>query len=211
MLVPASLTASGLLVLLLAEWRGLPWLRAVSKAAAASGFVWGGWNATAVVPGALSTSVFVGLCFSVVGDLFLLSGRSRWFLAGLGAFVLAHIAYACGFISAGLALGPLLAGACLAVLISGLVWRWLCGHLEPQMSGPVLAYIVVIGLMLATAVGAWGKGAPAWLAAGAVCFLASDLFVARARFVRAGLVNKLVGLPLYFGAQWLFILGLVSN
>jgi hypothetical protein len=35
-------------------------------------------------------------------------------------------------------------------------------------------------------------------------FFASDLAVARDRFVGHSFINKLWGQPMYFGAQWLF-------
>jgi uncharacterized membrane protein YhhN len=41
---------------------------------------------------------------------------------------------------------------------------------------------------------------------GAALFFASDLLVARDRFVRPGLANRLVGLPLYYAAQVLLAL-----
>jgi hypothetical protein len=39
--------------------------------------------------------------------------------------------------------------------------------------------------------------------AGALLFYLSDLLVARDRFVRPGIVNRVVGLPLYYAAQLL--------
>jgi hypothetical protein len=39
---------------------------------------------------------------------------------------------------------------------------------------------------------------------GAVSFYISDLFVARDRFLKTEFVNRLIGLPLYYGGQFLF-------
>jgi hypothetical protein len=44
--------------------------------------------------------------------------------------------------------------------------------------------------------------------AGALLFYLSDLAVARDRFVRPGLANRLVGLPLYYAGQVLLALAL---
>jgi hypothetical protein len=38
---------------------------------------------------------------------------------------------------------------------------------------------------------------------GALSFYVSDLFVARDRFVKKGAINRILGLPLYFGGQFL--------
>jgi uncharacterized membrane protein YhhN len=67
----------------------------------------------------------------------------------------------------------------------------------------VRAYVVVISAMVASAAGAFGAdGGPALLA-GAAGFFASDLAVARERFVAPSFTNKLWGLPLYYASQLL--------
>jgi hypothetical protein len=48
----------------------------------------------------------------------------------------------------------------------------------------------------------WGNGV---ILAAAVAFYLSDLAVARDRFVAPGFRNRLWGLPLYYGAQLLFV------
>jgi uncharacterized membrane protein YhhN len=60
-------------------------------------------------------------------------------------------------------------------------------------------------------VGAWsiagaGELKPAGRMAafvGALSFFVSDIFVARQRFLKAEFVNRLIGLPLYYGGQFL--------
>ena len=69
------------------------------------------------------------------------------------------------------------------------------------MKAPVLAYMVVISTMVALAVGTVVAHGNAWIVVGAVGFYLSDLSVARDRFVARGWVNRVWGLPLYFGAQ----------
>jgi uncharacterized membrane protein YhhN len=68
----------------------------------------------------------------------------------------------------------------------------------------VLAYIVVITVMLAVAVSVTPSGAPWPVLPAAVAFYASDLAVARDRFVTPGFINRAFGLPLYYAAQLLF-------
>jgi hypothetical protein len=68
--------------------------------------------------------------------------------------------------------------------------------------------MIVIGVMVACAVGASAATRDAWPAIGAIAFAASDLSVARDRFVKPSFVNVLWGLPVYYGAQ--IIIAIVS-
>ena len=68
----------------------------------------------------------------------------------------------------------------------------------------MLAYIVVITVMVAAAVGTGVHDPQPWIPFAAVAFFLSDLAVARERFVSSDFVNKLWGLPLYYGAQLVF-------
>jgi uncharacterized membrane protein YhhN len=185
--------------LLVAEYRGSRagvWL---AKPAAAVCFV-----AAALAFGALDSSygrvLLAGLVLSLCGDVLLIPhARPRVFQAGVAAFGLAHVAYAVAFglrfASAGLALLCAVA----AGLVLWRVFRWLRPHLPAAMVAPVYAYMAVISVMLVTAAGA----APSslWIFVGAAMFYASDLAVARGRFVSSGFVNQAWGLPLYFAAQ----------
>jgi uncharacterized membrane protein YhhN len=117
-----------------------------------------------------------------------------------------HLAYGGGFLTAGMSW----AGAAIALTAllvpAALVGRWLWPHLEARMRPPVTAYIVVISLMVAGAVGGVLEGVPAVALPAAILFYTSDVYVARHRFVAAGFLNRLIGLPLYYAAQILFAL-----
>ncbi len=194
----ASIAAIGLLVLahLAAEARGAAAARAVSKLGASAGFV---LLALLQGPrGPLAGGIVAGLALSVVGDAALLSARRPVFLAGLGAFLLAHVAYALAFAGAG---HPAAWAALPVAAATALVVRWLWPHLG-SMRLPVLLYALAIGTMLWLAL---GVGLPL-VRLGAALFFASDLAVARDRFVRPGLSNRVVGLPLYYAAQALLAL-----
>jgi uncharacterized membrane protein YhhN len=71
------------------------------------------------------------------------------------------------------------------------------------MRTPVRIYMVVIGVMTALACGVSAGGGPWAVAVGALAFAASDVSVARDRFVRPEFVNRAWGLPLYYAAQLL--------
>ena len=196
------LTLVSLGVLLVAEVRGLHGLQLVSKPLASVGFVGLG-----LVCGALSSLaghvLFVGLLCCMLGDLALMGKGRGWFLAGLVVFLLGHVAYALAFGLAGLELVWALVTLGVVAAVAVPVMRWLWPHLPRPMRGPVVAYVLVISAMVAAAAGAVGAGASGWLGLGAVLFYLSDLFVARQRFVVKASLNRLLGLPLYYGGQLL--------
>ncbi len=193
-------------LLCVAEYTKTMPLKVVSKTGAAAAFI-----AYAVMQGAWQAStpgqwVVIGLGLSMVGDICLLSQDKRPFLAGIGAFLLAHVAYVVAFWSLGVSV-PMALGGLLAVgVIAAFVWKWLGPH-TGKLKPAVAAYILVISFMVAASVGAVGAQAhwARWgLLVAAVAFFLSDLCVARERFVTTGIENKFIGLPLYFGAQLLF-------
>ena len=82
---------------------------------------------------------------------------------------------------------------------------------------PVIAYIIVITAMVVGAFTILGDSALVSTGRfvvlfGAVSFYISDLFVARDRFLKTEFVNRLIGLPLYYGGQFLlaFSVGLIG-
>lgn len=185
-----------LAVHLVAEARAGRVLRAAGKLGASAAFV-----ALALVlgvEGAFEGGILAGLVLSVVGDGLLLSSRRPAFLAGLGAFLLAHVAYTIAF--AGVA-HPSPWAALVVLAVTGSALRWLWPTLG-DMRWPVVAYCAVISAMLWLALGL-DRPLARW---GALLFYLSDLLVARDRFVRPGLVNRLVGLPLYYAGQVLLAL-----
>jgi len=85
-------------------------------------------------------------------------------------------------------------------------WRWLSPNLPTDMRLPVQAYFLVISVMTALACAVSGAGGPPVVAAGAIAFTASDISVARDRFVHPEFANRAWGLPLYYLAQVLLAL-----
>jgi uncharacterized membrane protein YhhN len=126
------------------------------------------------------------LVLSLAGDVFLmLEDRVEGlFVAGLGAFLLGHLAYVGGMLVDGVVLtrfGIGLALAALAVAVLGLtILRAVRAGPDPELVGPVTAYMVVISAMVACAI---GVGHPAGVG-GAALFYASDSLIAWNRFVR---------------------------
>ena len=151
--------------------------------------------------------LLIGMIFCLGGDVFLALPGKKMFLFGLGSFLLGHVFYAPAFFftagfnhwtGVGLAISAL---ACAGVFL------WLRPHLG-SMKIPVIFYILVISVMF---IGAWsmlgaGELKPAGRMtafAGALAFYVSDIFVARQRFIKAEFVNRLIGLTLYYGGQFM--------
>jgi uncharacterized membrane protein YhhN len=163
------------------------------KMALAAGFVAVG--AVRSTGDSYSRWILVGLLLSAAGDAFLLSEARRAFLAGLLAFLLAHLSYAVAFAPVARPAFPVLVVIALA---TAAVLAWLWPRLG-AMRAPVIGYALAIGLMLWLASGVDRPVVPA----GALLFWLSDLLVARHRFGPTSPLDREVGWPLYFAGQYL--------
>ena len=160
----------------------------------------GSWEAYAVW-------VLAALALSWVGDLALSFAGRAPFVVGLVAFALAHVAYVVAFAVRGGWSMPLLAiGAVAMAVFSVAILRWLGPHRPEELRWPIAAYVVIIGVMVAASFATLGSDPDPRIPTAAVLFAASDVFVARQRFVEPSRANRLIGLPLYFLAQILFAL-----
>lgn len=202
----ATVTVVFLAALVVAEVRGIPWLRWIAKPMASFGFLvvalHAGWPA-----GALGSAMVVALLLCAVGDVLLIPDRREIFVAGIAAFLAGHLAFGAAFLIRGVELIFAAGALVLLVPLALLVWRWLRPHVPARMLLPVASYVVVITAMVALATGTLGHRpdrAGVGLALAAAAFFLSDLAVARHRFVRAHFTNRLWGLPLYYGAQLVF-------
>lgn len=179
-----------------------PWLQWVAKPLASATFIAAGLRA-GLPESAYGQALVAGLVLAALGDVLLIPKDRRAFLAGLVAFLAGHVLYAIAFVVRGVLLEPTAMTSALVLVAAIAVVRWLWPHVEGAMRAPVLAYVAVISVMLALAVGTFGHSPEAAIPLGALAFYLSDLTVARHRFVEAGFVNRAVGLPLYFGSQLL--------
>lgn len=123
-----------------------------------------------------------GLVLSLAGDVLLMLPE-RWFVGGLVAFLLGHVAYVVGLQMAPtdlawLLVGVALVGACGATVGREIVRR-VAGGPHRGLHGPVIAYLVVISAMVLSAFGT----AAAAAIVGALLFYASDATLAWNRFV----------------------------
>ena len=189
-----------LAALLYFEWK-LPHQKRLPKMVASTAFI-----GVAIAVGAADTTfgkiMIAGLVLSWFGDLFLTYNGRGPFVAGLVVFIAGHVAYAAAFADRGF--GEDLYLPVLALVVVPIpIAAWLMPHVPKELKGPVVAYMIVITLMLAAAVQTDSANADWRIPLGALAFYLSDIGVARDRFAAPGFVNRLVGLPLYYGGQLL--------
>lgn len=124
----------------------------------------------------------IGLAFSAAGDV-LLDLDPRFFVFGLGAFLLTHVTYIVLFArnrTAGIRLDPAqLAAVVMVVAMSATLSAWIVPSVG-GLAAPVLLYIAAITTMVCTAILA--RFELPWVAVGAVLFLISDSLLAIDKF-----------------------------
>jgi len=196
-----TFTAIAVASLLLAEYKESRLGVWLAKPAAAAGFI-----AYAISLGAWETSygswILAGLVLSFGGDVLLIPrGSQAIFQAGVGSFLLGHVAYSVAFAVRGVDPTTCAFAAVVAAAPVVIVLRWLRPHVPSDMKIAVYAYVAVISTMVVLAAGTVALHGKPSIALGAVMFYCSDLAVARDRFVSGGFENGAWGLPLYFGGQ----------
>jgi uncharacterized membrane protein YhhN len=127
-------------------------------------------------------AVVAALVLSMAGDVFLMLPSDR-FIAGVGSFFLAHVAYIVGFRMIGGSTSALIVGAALVAVFASTVGRRIVLAVraaEPALAAPVSAYVAVISVMVATAIATRNVLA----SVGAIVFMSSDTLIAWNRFVQ---------------------------
>lgn len=189
-----ALTAVAVVALLVAEafhFRPGVW---IAKPLASIDFVLEAWNLGAT-DSLYGRTILVALVLSLAGDVLLIPKKT--FLAGLVAFLLAHVTFAFAFRMLWVYEWRSAVVLVILAVVGAIVFHWLRPHLPAKMRVPVIAYIAAIIVMTSLAWGVHVMLVPI----GATMFFLSDLAVARDQFVVKTLTNKLWGLPLYYGAQ----------
>lgn len=178
----------------------------ISKPLASFGFILTSRNTGS------SDLIRVALYLSLIGDVCLIGRNRTAFMAGLCTFLIAHLFFAIGFLEYSTWNGVSFSiSAVLISIMSYIVYTyWLQRIVPKSMKWPVLAYVVVITTMVATAFAVLPSSLDQLqrlslfdlrIPIGAFLFYLSDLCVARQAFGRKQVMNKLIGLPLYYTAQ----------
>ena len=154
----------------------------------------------------------IALVLCLIGDIFLMLPE-RYFMPGLIAFLLGHIAYILGFqfgIPPQGTLFPAMLMAAIIILVSATVYRKLAQGLKASgktgMIMPVLIYAIVISYMLFSALNtlltnSWNYAAALPVSFGALLFYISDILNAWQRFVNALPAGRLKIMVTYHLAQ----------
>ena len=154
--------------------------------------------------------LLAALALSLAGDVALLSDTAPRFVAGLGSFLLAHVAFVVAFVHLGmpradLGLVGLALVAGLAVVVGTRVVPAARREGGAALGAAVAAYMGVIGAMV---VAAWATG-HLLVALGATAFMVSDAVLALDRFVRARRFGPLTVMVTYHLGQVLIVLGVL--
>ncbi|MBE3040048.1 MAG: lysoplasmalogenase [Chloroflexi bacterium] len=178
----------------------------------------GGFGATPLIYFGL------GIFFSLAGDIFLMISyarfSNRWFLPGLAAFMLAHMAYIIGLNMPFGEPSPLWAigiGIILAMTAGRILRRILAGVREKglrRLVVPVMAYGMVITLMLLSAILTiyrvdWKTSASGLVCLGAILFYFSDIILAWNKFVKPVRNGRVMNMAAYHLGQIALIAGVV--
>lgn len=150
----------------------------------------------------------VALVLCLIGDVFLMLPQDL-FVFGLASFLLGHIGYIVGMQVDGVDWGRLGIGILLVLIamavIGTRILRAVRAGPEPELTGPVIAYMTVISAMVASALGTGHIAA----VAGATSFYASDALIAWNRFVAETRHGRLAIIVTYHLAQVGLVLSLV--
>ncbi len=150
----------------------------------------------------------IGLLFGLAGDVLLMLHGETAFMAGLGSFLVGHIAYLHAYRQR----APLFAAGwpfALYAVLAGLVLAWLWPQLTGELRVLVLVYVAVLATMAAQAAAVWWRRRDlptACAAIGGACFLASDAILAIDRFALPWVAASALLSGLYWSAQALIAL-----
>jgi uncharacterized membrane protein YhhN len=149
------------------------------------------------------------LVFSLAGDVLLMLPSDQ-FVAGLAAFLVAHVCYVVGFwtdppSALALVVSVLVVGAVMVPLALRIVRALRAGE-ERALVGPVTAYITVITAMVVSAAASGNVAA----IVGAALFASSDAMIAWDRFVQSFALAPIAIMVTYHLGQAFLVLSLTG-
>jgi uncharacterized membrane protein YhhN len=177
------------------------------------------WTSTRLVGASLWFGL--GILLSLAGDILLLISLDRLFLAGLAAFLLAHLAYLVGF---NIPIPEISAWGFVLAVIVGLggmrVMRRILAPLaasgQVRMRTPIIIYGTVISLMLLSAMMkmtdfTWNANAATLVGVGAFLFYISDIILAWHKFVTPIQHGRIYNIGAYHLGQIALIAGVIAQ
>ena len=166
----------------------------------------------------------LGIFFSLSGDIFLMLSfyrfSNRWFVPGLIAFLLAHVAYITGLNTPLPNVSPIWSmglAVILALTAARILRRIIAGVRQKgllRLVRPVGLYGMVITLMLLSALltlynASWKTSAAGLVAIGAILIYFSDILLAWNKFVNPIKNGRLANMLLYHLGQFALIAGVI--
>ena len=147
--------------------------------------------------------VFAAIVFGLLGDVFLIPKSKNSFLIGMLAFLVGHILYIIAFAQQNFAYFEWAAGFFGISIAMYIVFRWVESSLKGVLRIGVIVYMFALAVMCSLALSVRQDGGLTLIGLGATLFMVSDFFVASHRFKKPQLINRLVGLPLYYLGQFI--------
>lgn len=172
--------------------------------------------ATLTKPVKFRNLILSGLLFSLLGDILLIFEGAAFFMAGLGAFLIAHVFYTIAFFKNHQSEGNIRAvflPMILAVAFSAYYFSLLKENLGDMLI-PVVCYISIITIMLVSAIYRWDRVVKKsfWpILTGAALFVVSDSLLAWNKFMEPLEFSHLMVMSTYGLAQLLIALGAVYH
>lgn len=155
---------------------------------------------------------FIGLFFALLGDVFLMFDGSRYFVLGLGSFLVMQLLFATSFLRDAFIINwkRLLFGVGLVVILFCFLHT-----LQPGLGDmliPVVIYSICISTMTFLA-STRRVGSPGYVVVliGALLFMISDGFIAWTRFLEPLTYGGLIIMSTYILAQYLICTGFLSH
>ncbi len=155
--------------------------------------------------------VVAGIVCGAMGDYSLSSAERTWFMAGLGSFLVGHVAYSIAFakdLRLTAARGVLIVAVLLgmALLVAATCFR-VVRQGEAGLALPIIVYVSIMSVMMTIAV--LHRSSTWFIAAGAVIFVISDAHIAINYMLlehsRLGLAIS--GYATYYAAQYFLVAG----
>ena len=163
----------------------------------------------------------LGILLSLAGDILLMISLDRLFIAGLVAFLLAHLAYLVGF---NIPIPEISAWGFFLAIMVGLggmrvirrILASLSANGQDRMRIPIIIYGTVISLMLLSAMMkltdfTWDANAGALVSAGAFLFYVSDIILAWHKFVSPIQHGRIYNIGAYHLGQITLISGVIAQ
>jgi uncharacterized membrane protein YhhN len=163
----------------------------------------------------------LGILLSLTGDILLMISLDRLFMAGLVAFLLAHLAYLVGF---NIPIPQISAWGFFLAIMVGLggmrvirrILTSLAASRQGRMRTPIVIYGTVISLMLLSAMMkmtdfTWNANAATLVSVGAFLFYVSDIILAWHKFVAPIKNGRIYNIGAYHLGQTMLIAGVIAQ